>query len=100
MKRKVIDDTVEVKRGSGNVYTDLGLSDSVEMLAKARVVAQIQRVLTGRKLTHAAAARMLGIDPPKISMLFRGHFHRYSQVRLAGFLAKLKQLSEHLSSGH
>ena len=89
MKRTVIDDVIEINRGSRNVYADLKFNDSVEMLAKARLVAQVQCILTDRKLTHAAAARMLGINQSKISMLLRGHFHRYSQVTLAGFLSKL-----------
>ena len=91
MIRAAIGDTIDVKRSSGNVYVDLKFSDSVEMLAKARLVAQIQRVLTARKLTQAAAAEVLGIDQPKISMLLRGHFQGYSQARLIGFLNKLGQ---------
>ena len=91
MKQTATDDTIDVKRSSGNVYADLKFGDSVEMLAKARLVAQIQRVLTARKLTQAAAAEVLGIDQPKISMLLRGHFQGYSQARLIGFLNKLGQ---------
>ena len=96
MKRKVIDDTTEVKRGSGNVYADLGFSNSVEMLAKARLVAQIQRVLTDRKLTQAAVAQMLGVDRSRISKLLRGHFHCYSRLRLTGFLSTLLSSSDSL----
>ena len=91
MKRKLVEDVIEVKRGSRNVYADLGFADSVEMLAKARLVAQIQRVLTARKLTPAAAAGVLGIEQAKSSMLLRGHFQGYSQARLIGFLNKLGQ---------
>ena len=96
MKRKVIDDTTEVKRGSGNVYADLGFRNSVEMLAKARLVAQIQRVLTDRKLTQAAVAQMLGVDRSRISKLLRGHFHCYSRLRLTGFLSTLLSSSDSL----
>ena len=73
MTRKLVEDVIEVKRGSRNVCADLGFADSVEMLAKARLVAQIQRVLTDRKLTHAAVAQMLGVDRSRISKLLRGH---------------------------
>ena len=91
MKRKQVAEAIEVERSSGNVYADLGFTDSAEMLAKAGLVAEIQRILTARKLTQAAAAEVLGIDQPKISMLLRGHFQGYSQERLIGFLTKLGQ---------
>lgn len=89
MKRKPVDTAIEIEASSGDVYADLGFAEAEEMLAKARLVAQIQRILTARKLTQAAAADVLGIDQPKISMLLRGHFQGYSQARLIGFLTKL-----------
>lgn len=91
MKRKPLEEPIEIERGSGNVYADLGFSDSAELLAKAKLVAQIQRILAARKMTQAAAAEVLGIDQPKVSMLLRGHFHGYSQARLIGFLTRLGQ---------
>ena len=91
MKRKQTEEVIGVERSSGNVYADLGFADSAEMLAKARLVAQIPRILTARKFTQAAAAEVLGIDQPKISMLLRGHFQGYSQTGLIGFLNKLGQ---------
>lgn len=92
MKPKILDDAIKVGRGSRNVYADLRFSDPVEMLAKARLVAQIQRILTDRKLTLVAAARMFGIDQSKILMLLRGHFHRFSQARLTGFLMSISRM--------
>ena len=91
MRRSSESTILKIERSSGNVYADLGFADSAEMLAKARLVAQIQRILTTRKLTQAAAAALLGIDQPKISTLLRGHFQGYSQTRLIGFLNKLGQ---------
>jgi predicted XRE-type DNA-binding protein len=59
------------------------------MLAKARIVAQIGRIVQARKLTQVQAAELLGIDQPKVSALLRGQFKGYSQERLIGFLTKL-----------
>ena len=74
---------------SGNVYEDLGFPNAAEMLAKARIVSEIGRIIEARKLTQLQAGKLIGIDQPKISALLRGHFQGYSQERLIGFLTKL-----------
>ena len=81
--------TIDYEVSTGNVYADLGFADAAEMLAKARIVAQIGRIIQDRKLTQVQAADLLGIDQPKVSALLRGHFKGYSQERLIGFLTKL-----------
>jgi predicted XRE-type DNA-binding protein len=88
MTRKAIQD-IDYEASTGNVYADLGFSDAAEMLAKARIVAQIGLILQARKLPQVQAAELLGIDQPKVSALLRGHFKGYSQERLIGFLTKL-----------
>lgn len=88
MTRKTTKD-IEYEVSSGNVYADLDFADAGEMLAKARIVAQIGRIIQARKLTQVQAAELLGIDQPKVSALLRGHFKGYSQERLVGFLTKL-----------
>ena len=108
MTRKTKRPDIDYKRSSGNVYADLAFADSDEMLAKARIVTQIGRIIQTRKLTQAKAAELLGIDQPKVSALLRGHFHGYSQARLIGFLTKLgmdveivvrPKAKQHASSG-
>lgn len=89
MTRKTTKDTIDYEASSGNVYADLGFADSAEMLAKARIVSEIARIIQARKLTQTGAAELLGIDQPKVSALLRGHFRGYSQERLIGFLTKL-----------
>lgn len=89
MTRKTNKDTIDHEASSGNVYADLGFADSAEMLAKARIVSEIARIIQRRKLTQISAAELLGIDQPKVSALLRGHFRGYSQERLIGFLTKL-----------
>ena len=80
---------VDYEVSSGNVYADLDFADSAEMLAKARIVAQIGRIIQAHKLTQAEAGELLSIDQPKVSALLRGHFRGYSQERLINFLTKL-----------
>lgn len=88
MTRKATKD-IDYEVSTGNVYADLGFADAAEMLAKARIVSQIGRIIQARKLTQVQAATLLGIDQPKVSALLRGHFKGYSQERLIGFLTKL-----------
>jgi predicted XRE-type DNA-binding protein len=80
---------IDYEVSSGNVYADLGFADAGEMLAKARIVDQIGRIIQARKLTQTQAAAILEIDQPKVSAMLRGHFKGYSQERLIGFLTKL-----------
>jgi len=79
----------DIEMGSGNVYRDLGFKNAEAMLARARIVAEIARIIRARRLTQAAAARVLGLSQPKISALLNGHFQGYSQERLIGLLNRL-----------
>jgi len=80
---------IRVTRSSGNVFADLGLSQPDERLAKARLALEIGRILTCRKLTQRAAARLMGIDQPKVSHLLHGRLAGFSTERLLGFLTAL-----------
>ena len=80
-----------IEQVSGNVYADLGSPDAEEMLAKANLVSAIGRTLRERKLTQSAAAKILGIDKPKVSQLLKGQFRRYSGDRLLRFLTLLEK---------
>jgi predicted XRE-type DNA-binding protein len=80
----------EFEIGSGNVYKDLGFKDADAMLAKARIVAEISRIIRARRLTQTAAAKILGLGQSKISALLDGHFRGYSQERLIWLLSRLR----------
>jgi predicted XRE-type DNA-binding protein len=61
-----------VEPSSGNVFADLGIPNPDMALAKAELVQLIRSIITERKLTQASAARILGLDQPKVSALVRG----------------------------
>lgn len=82
-------DTLEREPSSGNVFADLGLPDAGEHLIKAGLVVRIDRIIRQRKLTQAAAAKLMGIDQPKISTMLAGQFRGYSVERLMRFLVAL-----------
>jgi len=71
------------------VFADLGLKDPEELLAKAELVHRIRTIIAERKLTQSRAAKLLGIDQPKISALMRGKLDGFSTDRLFRFLNAL-----------
>lgn len=79
----------EVTEGSGNVFADLGLPDSDELLVKARLASAISDIVTGRHLTQAEAADLLGTSQPTVSNLMNGRLEGFSLERLARFLNTL-----------
>src|SRR3954468_19651173 len=82
-----IEETIEPS--SGNVFADLGLKNPEELLAKAELVQRISDAIAERKLTQARAAKLLGIDQPKVSALLRGKLEGFSIDRLFRFLNAL-----------
>lgn len=80
---------LEFEVGSGNVFKDLGLRNSEELLAKAKLASRIIDIIQERKLTQVAAAKVLGVDQPKISLIFRGQLDQFSLERLMRFLNAL-----------
>lgn len=85
MARKVPEHTVS----SGNVFADLGLPDSDELLAKADLALRIKSIATHRHLTQNQTARLLGTTQPKVSDLFAGKLVGFSMERLIRFLNSL-----------
>jgi predicted XRE-type DNA-binding protein len=77
--------------GSGNVFRDLGLPNSDEALAKAKLAMEICSLIEKTGLTQAQAAKQLHIDQPKISALMRGRLAGFSVERLFRFLNELGQ---------
>ncbi|HWG18982.1 MAG TPA: helix-turn-helix transcriptional regulator [Terracidiphilus sp.] len=87
MPKKELDYVVS----SGNVFADLGVPNPEEALAKAELAAKIATLIRERKLSQAKAARLLGIDQPKVSNLLRGYLTGFSLERLMRFLLLLGQ---------
>jgi predicted XRE-type DNA-binding protein len=83
-----------IERGSGNVFADLRLPNPELALAKAELVQRIRDLLAERKLTQGKAAKLLGLDQPKVSALTRGRVEGYSIDRLFRFLNALGQRVE------
>lgn len=80
---------IKVEVSSGNVFADLGLPNSEEMLIKAELASKIGEIIEIKNLTQMDAAEILGIDQPKVSALIRGRLTGFSTERLFRFLNAL-----------
>ena len=89
--RRVVKTGIPVERSSGNVFEDIGLAQSAELLVKSEIAARIAVIIEKRGLTQAKAAEILGIDQPSISDLVRGRLRGFSSGRLFRFLNALGQ---------
>ena len=78
-----------VHEGSGNVFADIGVAHPEEALLKAELVRSITNALDERRLTQTAAAAVLGVSQPKVSLLYRGRLDAFSVERLLRFLNAL-----------
>jgi predicted XRE-type DNA-binding protein len=80
---------VRAQKGSDNVFADIGVRDAEAMLAKAQLAARITSIIDDRGLSQTGAAKVLGIDQPKVSALYRGRLREFSLERLMRFLTAL-----------
>ena len=87
MPKSELDYTVS----SGNVFADLGMPNQEEALAKAELANKIIVLIRERRLTQLQAAKVLGVDQPKVSALIRGNLTGFSLERLMRFLLRLGQ---------
>jgi len=89
-KKKFLRD-IEYTESSGNVFADLDVPNPEEAMAKAQVAMKIHDTIKKKKLTQTAAAKILKISQPKISLMLRGYLTDFSLERLLRFLNDLGQ---------
>lgn len=89
--RTTASDDAMVHPGSGNVFADLGLPEPEEDLIKATLAMRISRIVAEKGWSQSEAARVIGIDQPKVSALVRGRLAAFSAERLLSFLTALGQ---------
>ena len=86
-----IADDIAIIAGRVNVFADLSVKGPGEALAKVKLVQQITALVSARKLTQAAAAKLCGIDQPKMSKLLKGQLYGFSTEQLMRFLTAFGQ---------
>lgn len=82
---------IECEMSSGNVFADLGVENPEEELIKAKLVLEIEQIIKRKKLTQVEAAKVMGINQPKVSALIRRKLDGFSVERLIHFLNTLGQ---------
>lgn len=88
MKTRLMDG-VQVHRGSGNVFADLGLPDAEKLKIKTGLVIEIRKAIATLGLTQQAAAKRMGITQPKVSDMMRDDFSNLSERKLMDCLTRL-----------
>ena len=82
-------DDTKIRRGSKNVFADLGHADPETHLLKAGLVTRLREIISDSKLTQVEAAARMGLSQPDVSRLLRGQFRDVSVERLMRMLTKL-----------
>jgi predicted XRE-type DNA-binding protein len=82
---------IKFEQGSGNIFADLGLRDSDQLLARAQIGYYVFKILEDRKLKQREISDILGIAQPDVSHLMNGHFSRFTTDKLLDFLKRLDQ---------
>lgn len=81
--------TKDIKKGSGNLYKDLGYKNPEEMEARAFLAREIYKIIKKRDLTQTQAAELLEIPQSTVSRLMKGGVSGFSTDRLLRFLKRL-----------
>jgi predicted XRE-type DNA-binding protein len=82
---------IKFEQGSGNIFADLGLKDSDQLLSRAQIGYYVFKILEDRKLKQREISDILGIAQPDVSHLMNGHFSRFTTDKLLDFLKRLDQ---------
>ena len=78
-----------VEPSSGNIFTDLGLSEATEKQTRVRLAVAINQIIQGRHLSQVEVAGLLDVNQPKISALANYKLEGFSVERLLNFLTAL-----------
>jgi predicted XRE-type DNA-binding protein len=82
---------IQVMRGSGNAFADVGLPDSDADYIKAHLAADLIRIMRQRKLTAVAVSKLTGATEADISRIRSAELGRFSIDRLVRILNRLDQ---------
>jgi predicted XRE-type DNA-binding protein len=82
---------LRITPSTGNVFRDVGFSrtEAEQLRVRADLSIKVQEELTKRRLTQAAAARLLRVHPPRVRDLMRGRSDLFSIEALIEMLVRL-----------
>jgi predicted XRE-type DNA-binding protein len=91
MGEAAMSDDMEIIRGSGNVFRDLGHPDADREQLRALLAAKIIGVLDDRKLAVRAAHEVTGVAAADFSRIRKATLGRFTIDRLMAILSGLGQ---------
>ncbi len=94
------DDSMEIVRGSGNVFRDFGYPDADVRQAKALLAAQIIKILDDEKLSTRQAEARTGVAHSEFVRIRRTNLGRFTIDRLMTILGRFGQEVEVSVSVH
>jgi len=90
MKKKTMksETAMEITKGSGNIFTDLGFSgaEARNLQLRSQVMTALRKFIQQEGLTQAEAAQRLGVSQPRVSDLIRGKIGLFSLDTLVSML--------------
>ena len=84
-------DDMELVRGSGNVYRDLGRPNAGLEQARAIIAAKIIGVLNERELSTRDAEKITGVSHSEFSRIRNAQLRRFTLDRMIAILGKLDE---------
>ena len=66
---------VSIRKGSDNVFTDLGFDDAEAraLKRKAEAIIAIERAMKAHRLSQAAAAKLMNVSRARLNQMLRGN---------------------------
>jgi len=80
---------IPVQASSGNVFADLELDNSKELIVKAELARRISNIIATQEIDRSEAATLFGIDRDRLSDLVNGKSSSFSTDQLFRFLNAL-----------
>lgn len=74
---------------TGNVFESMGLHQSDELMARAKLLDQVIDLIDACGLSQQEIAKRLGISQPKVSILMKGKMSAFSTDTLLHYLSIL-----------
>jgi predicted XRE-type DNA-binding protein len=97
--------TIQMFRGSGNVFLDMGFppAEAANLLIRSDLLRHLRDAVERTGLTQKEMAKRLGVTQPRVSDIIRGNLDRFSLDALVllldrlGFTVELKTWPRKLS---
>jgi len=81
---------MKLKRGTGNVFRDLGFAreEAANLKMRAMLMVELEKYIRAQRLTQRQAAERFGVTQPRISDLVRGKIGLFSVDTLIAMLSQ------------